>query len=438
MRNVAAKYFALFFIILAGAAFLFYFKYFKGLEPVIRRPPVDIKKLIKDAQNKGSSKDSFSDKAALEKPSKSSSAKPKHNQTGMPLKLPEDFSISVFTSHLGTPRVLETDPGGRIIATLTKDGKIVALPDEDLDGVADRTIVILEGLDRPHGLAFQCKPGTSGLMSKDCKMYISESGQISVYNYDSKLIQATNRLKIADLPAGGNHFTRSIGIGPDNRLYVTIGSSCDVCVERDSRRAKIYSMNLDGSDFKEFARGLRNSVFFKWNPIDGKMWADDMGRDMLGDDLPPDEVNIIEQGKDYGWPYCYGKKVHDNRFDQRGLHDCSGTEASKIDLQAHSAPLGMAFVPEEGWPAKYRNNLLIAYHGSWNRSVPTGYKIVMLKLGPNSEFLGIEDFITGWLTNSGALGRPVDLLIRPGGILYVSDDKAGVIYKVIYDGLGSR
>ena len=257
------------------------------------------------------------------------------------------------------------------------------------------------------------------------------------------------------MPSGGGHSTRPIKFGPDNRLYVAIGSSCNVCQEKDDRRAKIFSLNRDGGDFKEYAKGLRNSVFFTWSYIDGKMWGTDMGRDFLGDNLPPDEINIIEDGKNYGWPICYGKNIHDAEFDpvrnsppkgpsgaqsageiSNGVDKnsiCSNLEPSYIDISAHSAPLGLAFIPEEGWPQEYWHNLLVAYHGSWNRSEPTGYKIVRYKLDAKGNYLGEGNFIIGWLTATGeVLGRPVDILIKPEGVMYISDDKAGVIYKVEY------
>ena len=196
-------------------------------------------------------------------------------------------------------------------------------------------------------------------------------------------------------------------------------------------------MNPDGSDFEEFARGLRNAVFFTWSYVDARMWATEMGRDWLGDELPPDEINIIEKGKDYGWPHCYGKNIHDVDFDKNVVYKrkpCMEPfeTPSYIDIPAHSAPLGLAFVPEEGWPKEYWYDLIVAYHGSWNRNEPTGYKVVRLKLDEDGNFEGVEDFITGWLRPDGALGRPVDILLEPGGVMYISDDKAGVIYRVSY------
>jgi glucose/arabinose dehydrogenase len=198
-------------------------------------------------------------------------------------------------------------------------------------------------------------------------------------------------------------------------------------------------MNLDGSDQKVFARGLRNTVFFTWSLVDGRMWGTDNGRDLLGDDLPPDEINIIEEGGNYGWPNCYGKNVHDTDFDKNTYirNPCMDPfeKASQIDLPAHSAPLGLAFVPEEGWPEEYWYNLIVAFHGSWNRSVPTGYKLVRIKLDARGNYLGQEDFVTDWLPqgNSAASGRPAGVLALPGGILYVSDDKGGFIYRIRYE-----
>ena len=215
---------------------------------------------------------------------------------------------------------------------------------------------------------------------------------------------------------------------------LSIGSTCDVCIENDERHAAIFSMNTDGTDFKKVASGLRNSVFFDWSYVDGRMWATEMGRDNLGDNLPPDEINIIESGKNYGWPFCYGKNILDTKFNSSEI-SCSEKAPSHVDLQAHSAPLGLAFVPEEGWPEDYWYDLIVALHGSWNRSEPTGYKLVRIKLDAKGNYEGQEDFVTGWLkpVQAQASGRPVDVRIFPGGTMYVSDDKAGAIYKINYN-----
>jgi glucose/arabinose dehydrogenase len=211
-----------------------------------------------------------------------------------------------------------------------------------------------------------------------------------------------------------------------------VGSSCNVCIEEDRRRAKILVVPAMGGGLKTFASGLRNAVFMTIHPKTKKVWATEMGRDYLGDDLPPDEINIIEPGRNYGWPFCYGKNVHDANFDPAGTHSCREPETvpAYIDIPAHSAPLGIAFFPEEGWPPEFRDNFLVALHGSWNRSVPTGYKIVRYRPDGSGGYTS-EDFASGWLREDGtALGRPVDILITPGRKIFVSDDKVGVIYLI--------
>lgn len=336
------------------------------------------------------------------------------NKTDIPLRLPEGFGIEVFAKNLSGARVMAfgddlwvSRPSKGVVTKLKlKDGQVISQND------------VFRNLKNPHGLAFD--PQNSNVL------YIAEENRIvkALLNSDAPLE------KIADLPSGGGHFTRTIGFGPDDRLYVSIGSSCNVCRENDSRRAAIYSMNKDGSDFKQYASGLRNTVFFDWSYVDGKLWGTDMGRDLLGDNLPPDEVNVIEQDKNYGWPICYGIKIHDGNFDKNQyIRDpCEDSIAPKIQIQAHSAPLGLAFVPEEGWPQEYWYNLIVAYHGSWNRSEPTGYKLVRIILDDKGNYSGTQDFITGWEAKN-VLGRPVDVKFH-NRQLFVSDDKAGVIYRI--------
>lgn len=336
------------------------------------------------------------------------------------LKLPSGFSISIFAENLPGARVMAIDKLGNMWVSQPSEGIITEL--DIKDGKVVASTPIFKNLKNPHGLAFDPQDGIF--------LYFAEEDKISKV----RLYTEDKPKKIADLPSNGGHFTRTLGFGPDGRLYVSVGSSCNVCYEKDSRRAAIYLMNKDGSNFKEFARGLRNAVFFTWSYIDGKMWATEMGRDYLGDNLPPDEINIIKQGEDYGWPICYGKNVHDTNFDKNiYVRDpCADKTPSYIDIPAHSAPLGLAFVPEEGWPRDYWYNLFVSYHGSWNSTEPTGYKVVRIKLDEKGNYMGTEDFITGWLADKRASGRPVDILIQPGGIMYISDDKAGVIYKAVY------
>lgn len=375
--------------------------------------------------------------------------KPGENLTDMPLKLPDNFSIGIFAKGLVNPRAMRYDPAGRLLVSITSQGTIVALPDENSDIVADKTITVLEGLNKPHGIAFDCE-GSAGV--RKCKLFIAEENKITSYDYDESSAQASNPKVITNINKGGRHFTRTIDFGPDGRLYASIGSSCDVCYEKNPQRGAIYSMNKDGSDFKEYARGLRNSVFFTWHPETKKMWATEMGRDQLGDNLPPDEINIIEEGKNYGWPECYGKNILDEKF-HKDDHEHIRAHCkepfempSYIDIPAHSAPLGISFFPKPArlnlpspknsgtdLPQEYTHDILVALHGSWNRTTAVGYKIVRYDLDEQGKYLSEKDFVTGWLGDGKAYGRPADILILQGGLILVSDDKAGVIYKIIYN-----
>jgi glucose/arabinose dehydrogenase len=381
----------------------------RGTDPALRPPPADIARFLE--------------------PDKTPSPPEAVAPAVFPLKLPPGFRISVFSRQTPGARVLALDPGGTLLVSLTSQGKVVALPDKNGNGVADTPVTVLQGLNKPHGLAFGPE--------ENPRLYVAETHQVTAYAYDPEQFTATRAGKIADLPPGGRHFTRSLRFLPppqEYRLLISVGSSCDACEEQDGRYAKILAVDLSGRNLETFASGLRNAVFMAVHPPSGHIWATEMGRDHLGDDLPPDEINIILEGNHYGWPYSYGKRVHDDKFDPAGTHRefCRDTIPSFIDIPAHSAPLGLAFFPAE-WPREFRHGLLVAYHGSWNRTVPTGYKVVRYHLDGAGNFVKAEDFITGWLTAAGALGRPVDILITPEGVIYISDDKAGVVYRVVYD-----
>lgn len=345
------------------------------------------------------------------------------------LTIPEGWSMNIFAKNLSNPRVMVTDPQGSIISSITAKGTVVAIPDTDGDGVSDKTITVAKGLNRPHGLAFICNP--------DCLLYIAETHRVGEYTYNTDTKKATFLRTVASLPTGGRHYTRTL-LPVSNQyithLLVSVGSACDACEESDNRRGTILDIDLTSLTPKTtiFAKGLRNAVFMAVNHIDGKIWATEMGRDLLGNDLPPDEVNIIEEGKHYGWPYCYGHNVRDYRvgFESIVCNDNNYT-TPHINIPAHSAPLGLGFIPEEGWPEEYWHNLLVAYHGSWNRDIPTGYKIVRYVLDQSGNVLRTHDLVTGFIdTNEVVKGRPADIMIQPGGVIYISDDTAGVIYRL--------
>ena len=412
---------------LIGGGVYLYDRFFKGIWPAVSRPPADITELIPPAElNVPPPPIGATIPPPLPLP-----LPPGSNTTNLPLKLPPGFSISIFAKGLDGARDMALDGEGNLWVSRTKHGVITKLVVES--GVVKSQSDAYRQLNKPHGLAFDLQNLRT--------LYFAEADKISRVTTGTR-VKPEN---VAELPSGGNHNYYSLRFGPDDRLYVSMGSTCNVCIEKDERRAKIYSLKRDGSDFKEFARGLRNAPFMAFNPVDGKMWATEMGRDFLGDDLPPDEINIIESGKNYGWPNCYGKNIHDTDFDKNTYirNPCMEPfeTPSFIDIPAHSAPLGLAFVSQSvprqkstgrEWPEEYDNDLIVSYHGSWNRTTPTGYKVVRMKIDSNGNYQGTEDLITGWLRPDGALGRPVGILIQPGGTMYISDDGAGVIYRVTY------
>ena len=392
------------------------------------------------------------------------------NENGLGfLSVPEGFKISVAAKGLDNPRVILFDPKGRILVSETKAGRVSILdPSTTLGarGSFENKRVLIDGLRSPHGLDFFIDSAT-----KITYLYIAETHQVARYPYDVNTGKITNKIgqNIVTLPAspdGGGHFTRTIAFGANtrsvdligekglkgfydkNKLYISVGSSCDVCMEDSWKRAAILESDPEGTVTAEFAGGLRNSVFFTFHPETGEMWATEMGRDNLGDNLPPDEINIIKPAgpeqkfgaRRFGWPFCYGNKVKDETFKPEKIEridipaDCSKTDAPVIEIPSHSAPLGLAFVLK-AW-SQFSGDLLVAYHGSWNRSEPTGYKIVRFKVNKNGKVSEASDFVTGWLSDPPAggkkkvYGRPVDLKFGPDGALYISDDAAGIIYKL--------
>jgi glucose/arabinose dehydrogenase len=342
------------------------------------------------------------------------------------LKLPPGFRIAVF-AEAPHARQMAFSPGGVLLVTDISDGTVLAFPDPRHTGRAERTTTVLTGLNAPHGIAFH-----------NGKLYIAEINAVRRYDWDESRLRAGNGQKIADLPgSGGGHSTRTI-LFANGKMYVAAGSSCNVCVEDDKRRAAVTQFHEDGSGQRIFASGLRNAVGLTLNPKTNTVWATDNGRDWLGDDLPPDEVNDLgPNGGNAGWPYCYGKRVLDHS--QSKDYDCSKTIAPKVEMQAHSAPLGLLFYDGNMFPAEYRGNLFVTFHGSWNRSVPTGYKVVRIKYDDKGEPQGPpEDFISGWIrpgeTKKGVwMGRPVGLVVGPDGAMYVSDDSAGAVYRVTWE-----
>jgi len=343
---------------------------------------------------------------------------PQNSSTFDPLLIEAGFEVDIFADLKGeSPRVLAFDSNQVLVVSLTKEGRIVALPDEDGNGKADKVVQILDGLNKPHGIVFY-----------GSRLFVAETNKVVSYDYDPNNFSVSFPQVLLLLPSGGRHSTRTIKIH-DRKLYISVGSSCDTCIEKNAQRASILVSDLDGSGLRSFATGLRNTVFFAFDRA-GKLWGNDMGRDFLGDDLPPDELNVVQAGGDYGWPYCYGNRTRDEKFQkEKKLAYCIDTEVPVVNYPAHVAPLGLTFIDSPLFSEADQDDLLVAFHGSWNRGEPVGYKIVKVSIFAD-QVIDVQDFISGWLSGSDVLGRPVDLVFSDNGELYISDDASNVIYRV--------
>jgi glucose/arabinose dehydrogenase len=337
------------------------------------------------------------------------------------LSLPAGFRADVFASGLDAPRFMTVGPDGALLVTERGSGNIVALRDPNHTGKATERTVIASSLEQPTSVDYV-----------DGKLYVGETSRITRFSLDSALKASDKTTLIPNLPDSGQHTTRTVLMGPDGKLYVAVGSSCNVCNENDSRRAAVWVYQPDGTGGRLFSKGLRNAVGLAVNPWNRQVWATNNGRDLMGDDIPPETVNALQDGADFGWPRCHAGDVIDPDYGKAG--SCDGVAQPLVKMQAHSAPLGLAFYQGEGFPAQYRG-LFVAFHGSWNRSVPTGYKVVFIPLDSSGKVSGApQDFASGWLVTGKALGRPVGLTIGADGALYVSDDTGGRIYRITYTG----
>ena len=335
-------------------------------------------------------------------------------------KLPDGFRLGVFAADVPNARVMRMTATGDMVISSMRPGNVILLhADADGDGVSDGRTTLFSGLDTPHGLALH-----------DGYLYVAEMTQISRARFNAAARTVGEREVIfAGMPAGGNHRTRTIGIGTDGMLYVTVGSSCNVCVEEQPYRAEMVRMNADGSGAATYATGLRNTVGFDWQPATGHLYGTDNGRDLLGDDTPHCELNHIEVDADYGWPWAYDDKVVDPDYGPGNEDKVAASKGMAHGFGAHRAPLGIRFLQPGLEPAGFEGAALVALHGSWNRSTLAGYKVVSLHFddGGNIEQ---RDFLTGFEENEDVIGRPADVVQGSDGAIYIADDYAGAVYRV--------
>lgn len=343
-------------------------------------------------------------------------------ETALPLqllKLPAGFHISIFAADIDDARSLALSPSGTVFVSTRNAGRVYALQDLDHNGVADKRFIIARHLDMPNGITFH-----------QGDLYVAERSRIIRYhNIEAHLAKPPAAQVIyAGLPTEAHHGWRYLAVGPDNKLYVSVGAPCNVC-DRPGY-AEIKRLDLNGKHIETYARGIRNSVGFTWQPGTGHLWFTDNGRDYLGDDQPDDELNVAtRQGQHFGFPYCHGGDLLDPVY---GVGKrCEDFTAPVQKLGAHVASLGLRFYTGKQFPTFYQGGLFIAEHGSWNRSQKIGYRIVFVKVLPHHVEAPVT-FASGWLQGQQAWGRPVDVQVDHRGALFVSDDRAGVIYRIVY------
>ncbi len=339
------------------------------------------------------------------------------------LRTPDGFAAGLWADDLSNARFLRFTPAGDLLVSQPRLGRVTLVErDRDGDGRADGRRVLLADLDRPHGLDLH-----------DGWLWVAETGAVGRIRFDpeTRATSGTFARVVTGLPRGGNHWTRTARVGPDGLLYVSIGSSCNVCIEDDARRAAIVRYRLDGTGEELFATGLRNAVGFDWQPGTNQLYATDNGRDHLGDDFPPCELNRVVQGGFYGWPFANGNRIPDPDYGTGHAPRIASSIPPVHGFRAHTAPLGMTFVRGTRVPPEYRGAALAALHGSWNRTRKDGYAVVSLHWRPDGTIVE-RDFLTGFLEDEQAIGRPVDVAEGPDGAFYVSDDYAGAIYRVAF------
>ncbi len=351
------------------------------------------------------------------------------NMDGMHLetiKLPPGFSIHLYAKDVPNARSMALGPSGILFVGSREDGngQVYAIVDSNKDKKADEVVVIASGLNQPNGVAF-----------RDGSLYVAEIGRVIRFDNIETTFRNNPTFTVVNdtFPTDTHHGWKFIAFGPDGKLYVPVGAPCNICLRDDNPiYASITRMDPDGSNREVFAEGIRNTVGFDWNPDTGDLWFTDNGRDWLGDDMPPDELNRAPQaGLHFGFPYWHGASMPDPQYGSG--HSASEFTLPVQELGPHVAALGMRFYTGAMFPAEYQKQIFIAEHGSWNRSTPIGYRVMLVRLNGN-QATSYEVFAEGWLQPDGAAwGRPVDVQVMPDGSMLVSDDRANAIYRITYD-----
>jgi len=340
------------------------------------------------------------------------------------VKVAEGFKINVYADDVPNARLmLITRSGDLLVANPSRDQIVLLKKDANRDGKHDGKKLLMEGLNSPNGMDFH-----------EDWLYIAETDAIGRIGFDHAKgeVRGGYERVVTGLPGGGNHWKKTIRFGPDDLLYATFGSSCNVCIEKDPRRATMMRYQPDGSGEEFFATGLRNSANFDWSPIDGQIYATDNGRDLLGDDFPPCELNKVEQGKFYGWPFANGANIPDPDLGKgpQAAEQIALSVPPVHDFAAHNAPLGIEFLRSNHVPEDYRHSAIVALHGSWNRTEKDGYKVVSLHWNKDGS-IEEKDFVWGFLENDQVIGRPAEVEEGLDGAIYISDDYAGAVYRVV-------
>ncbi len=344
------------------------------------------------------------------------------------LRLPAGFSIRLYASGLPGARIVRLTHTGDLLVSLPGSGRIVLLErDATGDGLPDARRDLLTGLNRPHGMDLY-----------DGWLYVAETHAVGRIRFDAATRGVSGEYDriVTGLPGGGAHWSRSVRFGPDGWMYVSVGSSCNACEEKHPRRAVILRFRPDGSAGEIYATGLRNTVGFDWRPGANELYGVDMGRDFLGDDFPPCELNRIEQGRFYGWPYANGNNIPDPDFGEGNQAKIKDSVAPVHGFAAHSSPLGIYFLRGDKLPPPYQGAALVAFHGSWNRTEKQGYDLVSLHFDGSGN-IAERKFLTGFEADGKVIGRPVDIAQGPDGTLFVSDDFTGSVYSVVYGETGA-